>query len=89
MDNLHHGQYNDYQINITIAGQTFIENDPEKQQINTLSGFIGDKLENLSIDDINMYIINAVGYLLDDCNFEDDGYTHNARFHLKIFINDL
>ena len=60
MENLHHGNYSDYQINITISGQTYIENDPDKQQINALTGVIGNSLKNLSIDDINMYIINCL-----------------------------
>ena len=29
-------RYNDYQVNVTISGQTFLENDPDKQQINDL-----------------------------------------------------
>ena len=88
-ENLHHGQYKDYRLNVTISGQTYVENDPEKEQFNVLAGYIGKKLESISIDDVNIYITNAVGYLLDDCMVQDDGFTHVIRYHLRLFVNDL
>ena len=88
-ENLHHGPYNDYQLNITISGQTFIENDPDKEQFNVLAGYMGKQLQSINIDDVNIYITNAVGYLLDDCTVQDDGYTHIVRYHVRLFVNDL
>ena len=89
MTNLNHGDVFDYEINVVVQGQTFYENDPQKQQILQLFGVVENAIHNFSIDDIQIYIDNIAGFLIEDSSFENDEETNNFTINLKFYVTDL
>lgn len=89
MTNLNHGNVFDYEIAVVVQGQTFYENDPQKQQILQLFGVVENAIHNLSIDDIQIYIDNIAGFLIEDSSFENDQETNNFTINLKFYVTDL
>lgn len=89
MTNMQHGTAFDYQITVSIQGQTYIQNDSDKQQIEQLYGNVLQKIQGLTINDIESYVNNVAGFLIDSSNFDNDGQTHSFNISVRLFVCDL
>lgn len=89
MNNLQHNGCNDYEISVTVSGQTYYETDPNKQQILALFGIVQSAIQSLSVDDIEIYVENIAGYLVEDSTFDNDDLTNTFAINLKFYVTDL
>lgn len=89
MANLQHNGVNDYQITVNISGQTYLQNDADKNQIKQLFGEVMPKIQNLTLSSIESYINNCVGYLIDGSNFDSDGENNFFTITVRLFVCDL
>lgn len=89
LTNMNNSECSDYEISAQIMGQTYYENDPQKEQILQLFGIVSTAIENLTIDEIEMYIDNIAGFLYVDSNFESDQETNSFIINIKLYVTNL
>ena len=89
LNNLQHSNVSDYEISVSVQGQTYFENDTNKEQILQLFGTVQTALQSLNVDYIEMYIDNIAGFLIEDSSFDSDQETNNFTINLKLYVTDL